>query len=82
MSRSPDHAKGAARRALRPGVSWEFERLSVPREFSRTFVTRLLVERAETGGWELHRVRIGADGVRRVELRRRIMRADPTRLAG
>jgi hypothetical protein len=35
----------------------------------------LLVERAEHGGWELVRVRIAADGTRRVILRRKIIRA-------
>ena len=43
-------------------------------EHSRSAVTRLLVERAEQGGWELDRLRIGADGKRRVVLRRRIIR--------
>jgi hypothetical protein len=62
------------RRALRPGVEYEFDHVTIPREFSRSFVTRLLVDRAEHGGWELDRVRIGADGVRRVVLRRRIIR--------
>ena len=46
----------------------------IPRDHSRSFVTRLLVERAESGGWELDRVRIGPDGVRRVVLRRKIIR--------
>jgi hypothetical protein len=62
------------RRAHRPGVEWEFETLTLPREHSRNVVTRLLVERAEHGGWELDRLRIGADGVRRVVLRRKIIR--------
>ena len=48
-----------------PGVEWEFETVTLSREFSRNVVTRLLVERAEHGGWELDRVRIGADGTRR-----------------
>lgn len=65
------------RRALRPGVEYEFERFTVPREVSRSAVTRLLVERAEQGGWELDRVRVGSDGVRRVILRRRIIRHQP-----
>ncbi|MGD9958817.1 MAG: DUF5703 family protein [Nocardioides sp.] len=55
-------------------MEWEFDRLTLPRELSRNVVTRLLVERAERGGWELDRVRIGADGVRRVVLRRKIIR--------
>ena len=61
-------------RRLRPGVEYEFEKLTLHREHSRSFVTRLLTERAEHGGWELDRVRISADGTRRVVLRRRIIR--------
>ena len=61
-------------RALRPGVEYEFDNLVIPADHSRTFVTRLLVDRAEHGGWELDRVRIGADGKRRVVLRRKIIR--------
>jgi hypothetical protein len=61
-------------RALRPGVEYEFDKLVIPRDHSRSFVTRLLVDRAEHGGWELDRVRIGPDGTRRVVLRRKIIR--------
>jgi Family of unknown function (DUF5703) len=61
-------------RPLNPRVEWEFERFSVPREVSRNVVTRLLVERAERGGWEIDRVAIAEDGVRRVTLRRKIIR--------
>jgi hypothetical protein len=64
----------ALARPLNRGVEWEFERFSVPREISRNVVTRLLVERAERGGWELDRVAIAEDGVRRVTLRRKIIR--------
>lgn len=63
------------RRAPRPGVEWEFDDVSFSRDFSRNVVTRLLVERAEHGGWELDRLRIAADGTRRVILRRKIIRA-------
>jgi hypothetical protein len=55
-------------------VEWEFDTLTLPRDFSRHVVTRMLVERAEHGGWELDRLRIGTDGVRRVVLRRKIIR--------
>ena len=55
-------------------MEWEFDKVSFSREFSRNLVTRLLVERAEHGGWELDRVRIGPDGTRRVILRRKIIR--------
>ena len=68
----------ADRRALRPGVEFEFERLTLSRELSRSAVTRLLVERAERGGWELDRLRLLADGTRRVVLRRKIIRARST----
>jgi hypothetical protein len=61
-------------RALRPGVEYEFDKLVIPRDESRNVVTRLLVDRAEHGGWELDRVRIAADGTRRVVLRRKIIR--------
>ena len=62
------------RRALSSPVEYEFERIALPRDFSRNVVTRMLTDRAEKGGWELTRVRIGSDGVRRVELRRKIIR--------
>ena len=63
------------RRPPRPGVEWEFDKISFSRDFSRNVVTKLLVERAEQGGWELDRVRITSDGIRRVILRRKIIRA-------
>ena len=62
------------RRALRPGVEYEFSKMLISREFSRSAVTRMLVEQAEKGGWELDRVLIAYDGTRRVQLRRRIIR--------
>lgn len=65
----------ALRRTLSRGVEWEFDSVTFSREFSRNVVTKLLVDRAEHGGWELDRVRIGPDGARRVVLRRRIIRA-------
>jgi len=65
------------RRAPARGVEWEYERLVVPRDFSRSAVTRMLVERAEHGGWELDRVRIAPDGLRRIVLRRKIIRQRP-----
>jgi phage gp46-like protein len=77
MSRAPLHTS-AKRRALNPGVEYEFERLTLPRDLSRNVVTRLLVDRAEHGGWELDRLRIAHDGSRRVILRRKIIRQRPT----
>jgi hypothetical protein len=67
-------APSVDRRAPSRGVEWEYERLTIPRDFSRSFVTRMLVERAEHGGWELDRVRVSPDGTRRVVLRRKIIR--------
>jgi hypothetical protein len=63
------------RRPPRPGVEWEFDSVTFPRDFSRNVVRKLIVERAEEGGWVLDRVRIGNDGKRRVILRRKIIRA-------
>ena len=68
----------ASRPAARTGVEFEFLRLTVPRELSRSAVTRMLVDRAEHGGWELDRLRLSHDGVRRVVLRRKIIRARST----
>jgi hypothetical protein len=68
----------ALERQPAPGVEWEFERITFDRDFSRSVVAKLLVERAEHGGWELDRVRVSADGTRRVVLRRKIIRMRPT----
>lgn len=70
------------RRPPRPGVEWEFDTLTIPRDLSRNVVTRLLTDRAEHGGWELDRLRIGSDGVRRVVLRRKIIRQRLTLIGG
>jgi Family of unknown function (DUF5703) len=68
----------ALRRPPTRGVEWEFERLVIARDFSRNVVTKMLVERAEHGGWELDRVHVSPDGTRRVVLRRKIIRMRPT----
>lgn len=65
-------------RSLRPGVEWQFEQVVLSRDLSKSAVTRFLVEQADTGGWELDRVRIRADGTRRVQLRRKIIRQRAT----
>ncbi len=70
------------RRPPARGVEWEFDTLVLSSEFSRNVVTRMLVERAEHGGWELDRLRIGHDGKRRVVLRRKIIRQRLTLFAG
>jgi uncharacterized protein DUF5703 len=61
-------------RVLPAGVEYEFDKLLISRELSRGAVTRMLVELAEQGGWELDRVRLAPDGTRRVQLRRKIIR--------
>ena len=68
----------AQRRAPSPGVEYEFERLTISRELSRSSVTRMLVDRAEHGGWELDRLRLSPYGTRRVVLRRKIIRQRST----
>lgn len=55
-------------------VEYEFLRLRLPREISRSGARRLLTERAEYDGWELARLRLFPDGSRRVLLRRPIIR--------
>jgi hypothetical protein len=61
-------------------MEYEFQRFRLSRELSRSAVRRLLTERAEYGGWELARLRLYADGSRKVELRRRIIRVRGQRL--
>ena len=58
MSRPPLHTtsrSGAA--GTRSAAEYEFQRITIPRDFSRSFVTRMLVDRAEHGGWEIDRLR-------------------------
>ena len=59
-------------------MEYEFWRLSLPRNVSRSAVRRLLTDQAEYGGWELARLRLFPDGSRKVELRRRIIRVRST----
>jgi hypothetical protein len=73
MSRGPV-ATTPRRSALNPGVEYEFERLTISRDFSRNAVARMLADRAERGGWELDRMRLSPDGTRRVVLKRKIIR--------
>ncbi|GAB2616631.1 hypothetical protein GCM10027168_56340 [Streptomyces capparidis] len=54
---------------------YEFQELYVPRGVSRNEARQLLTDHAEYGHWELDRLRLYADGSRRVRLRRRIIRA-------
>jgi hypothetical protein len=47
----------------------------LPRGTSRDAARRILTDHAEYGEWELSRLRLFADGSRKVTLRRRIIRA-------
>ncbi len=57
---------------------YQFRRLRLPRGTSRTAARQLLVAEAETGGWELDRLRLYPDGSRQVLLRRRVLRVART----
>ena len=76
MARPPVHTTGTRRYGApsRSASEYEFDRITIPRDFSRSYVTRLLVDRAEHGGWEIDRLRVLHDGTRKVILRRRIIR--------
>lgn len=73
MHPAPLHTT-ATRGAQRSAAEYEFQRITISRDFSRSVVTRMLVDRAERGGWELDRVRVLHDGTRKVILRRKIIR--------
>jgi hypothetical protein len=55
-------------------TEYEVRELLLPRGTTRGAARQLLTDHAEYGGWELARLRLYADGTRRVWLRRRIIR--------
>jgi Family of unknown function (DUF5703) len=59
-------------------IDYEYQRLTLPRGTSRHAAQRLLTEAAEHGHWELDRLRLYPDGTRRVVLRRRYLKVQPT----
>ena len=59
-------------------VEYEYQRMTLPRGTSRNAAQRLLTDAAEHGHWELDRLRVYPDGTRRVVLRRRYLRVQPT----
>ena len=61
-------------------MDFEFRRLAVPRTVGRSTLRQMLSAEAESGGWELDRLRLFTDGTRRVVLRRRIIRVRSTLL--
>jgi hypothetical protein len=56
-------------------AEYDYRVLYLPRGMSRDAVRRILTDHAEYGEWELARLRLYADGSRKVTLRRRIIRA-------
>lgn len=63
---------------MRAMAEWEYQRLYLPRGTSRSAARRLLTDHAEYGHWELARLRLSADGSRRVVLRRKVIRVART----
>lgn len=55
--------------------TWEYREVSLPRGTPRELARQVLTSEAETGHWELDRLRMLPDGRRRVILRRRVIRA-------
>jgi hypothetical protein len=53
---------------------YEYRQLYLPRGTTRGEARRLLTDHAEYGHWELARLRLAADGSRRVWLRRKVIR--------
>ncbi len=47
----------------------------LPRGTTRDAARRILTDHAEYGQWEMSRLRLNADGSRKVTLRRRVIRA-------
>jgi len=59
-------------------VEYEYQRLTLPRGTTRNAAQRVLTDAAEQGHWELDRLRLYPDGTRKVVLRRRYLRVQPT----
>lgn len=57
---------------------WEYREFTLSRDTPREETRTMLTGFAETGHWELARLRLFPDGRRKVWLRRRVMRAVKT----
>ena len=57
---------------------YEYRHLTLPRGTTRGQARAMLTEQADTGRWELSRVRLFVGGARQVSLRRRIIRVRRT----
>jgi hypothetical protein len=52
-------------------ADYQYAPLRIPPDTSRAAAATMLILQAETGGWELARLQLHADGTRKVILRRR-----------
>lgn len=59
-------------------VEYSYLVLRLPRGTTRDAARQIMVEHAERGGWELFRIRVHPDGSRRIQLRRKVIRATRT----
>jgi hypothetical protein len=59
-------------------TEYEIRQVVLPRGTTRGAARKLLTDQAEYGGWELARLRLFADGTRKVWLRRKIIRVART----
>ncbi|MCW2509973.1 MAG: uncharacterized protein JWP68_3121 [Modestobacter sp.] len=51
---------------------WEYAPLRIPAGISRSAAAQLMSMQSDTGGWELARLQLHADGTRKVIMRRRM----------
>lgn len=61
-----------------PEVQWETREFTLSRDMGREATRQLLTANAESGHWELARLRLYPDGHRKVWLRRRIYKVERT----
>jgi hypothetical protein len=53
-------------------AEWEYAPLRIPAGTSRSAAAQLMSMQSDTGGWELARLQLHADGTRKVIMRRRM----------
>ena len=68
MTRRPREGKIGRMEAV---AEWEFAPLRIPPGTSRSAAATMLSLQADTGGWELARLQLHADGTRKAIMRRR-----------
>ena len=52
-------------------AEWEYAPLRIPAGTSRSAAAQLMSMQSDTGGWELARLQLHADGTRKILMRRR-----------